>query len=112
MKKTISGKRYNTETATKVASNDTVTLFRKNTGEHFSYDGNDIVRLSLDEAKELGKQLLSESDFKYEFEITQEDTINYRLDLPISLRDRLKELADETGTSMKEVAVKILFENL
>lgn len=52
MKKQIHGKRYDTDTATKVVSVSFETLYLKKTGEFFLLDGDNLLPLSDEQAKQ------------------------------------------------------------
>ena len=112
MQKVIGGKRYNTNTATKVAEDEKVALYRKNTGEYFSVSNNTINLLSFDEAKNIGKKILNKKEFIYTFEVKEEKTTGFTLNLPTSLREKLQIIADKKGITPSEVAIDILFDRL
>lgn len=112
MQKVIGGKRYNTNTATKVAEDEKLTLYRKVTGEYFSVSDNTINRLSFDEAKNIGKKMLDKKEYIYTFEVKEEKTTGFTLNLPASLREKLQLIANEKGITPSEVAIDILFDQL
>ncbi len=140
MKKIIGGKRYDTETAEQVASwfNDYgftdfrwcgEHLYRKRTGEFFIYghggglskyarrmgssgwtDGEKIIPVTLDEAKEWAEEKLDADEYEKLFEIEEENSVTFSLNLPISLYEDIKKQAEKENVTMKDVVIEKLTE--
>ena len=136
MKKVINGKRYNSESAQRIAEHDSdfpvsdfrywkETLYKKQTGEFFlhgegnglskyaqSYgdsmgQGEKLIPLTLEEAKEWAEHL--EAD-KYEEIFEAEDEMNSTINMliPVSLHDKLRQASEESGRSQKDIVVSAL----
>lgn len=128
MKKTIRGRKYDTETARKVGCKTEqaqygevdYALYRKRTGEYFvhaefSYmldDGNpDYIKpLSEDEANEWAQEHLNADVYESEFgEIVDDDeTISASINLPRKTYDKLRRLAVEAGEPMSKYTTKLI----
>lgn len=138
MNKVINGKRYDTETAELVGQWDNghnfgefqyecEELYRKKTGEFFLYgkggpmssyavpSGNNnwtgsskITPISIDEAKEWAEKNLDADDYEKYFQLEEEGNIAFSLLIPGNLYNRLKEVSEKTGKSMKDIIVEAL----
>lgn len=140
MKKIIGGKRYDTETAEMVGECNNgygrtdfnffeEELYKKKTGEFFLYGsggplskyaravGNmrygdeKIVPLTLNEAKEWAERYLDADDYEALFEIEEENSITFSLNLPISLYEKIKKQAEKENVTMKDVVIEKLTED-
>lgn len=124
MRKIISGKVYDTETATKVGEHDHYDngnwfsvreLHRKKTGEYFfAIFGNrnelfapkdHIVPASLDDSKKWAEEYLDVEDYEKEFgEVLEDETKkNVTICITTTAHDRGKAHAQRTGQSLSAV---------
>ncbi len=138
MKKIISGKRYDTETAKEVGyysinpgqlNELTETLYRKNTGEFFLHgeggpqtkyatadglsgwaSGERILPLSIAEAKEWAEAHMTAEEYEAVFEINEEsvDKKVVTFSLPQWAIDKIAANAAEWGISKSEVIERLL----
>ena len=110
----INGKRYNPQAANLIGEANGLTLYRKTTGEYFATENGEYIILKDDikKTKEIARQVLSDKDFAYEFEIRNSDLVGYTLTMPKPIYDKVSQKANEEGKSMKELVTDILFDNL
>ena len=138
MKKIISGKRYDTETAKEVGyysinpgqlNELTETLYRKNTGEFFLHgeggpqtkyatadglsgwaSGERILPLSIAEAKEWAEAHMTAEEYEAVFEIAEDDTDKKTVtfSLPQWAIDKIAANAAEWGISKSKVIERLL----
>ncbi|MGX7141461.1 hypothetical protein ACWOBX_08415 [Facklamia languida] len=142
MKKVINGKRYNTETSTLVGEwenhysvNDfywcSEALYQKKTGEFFihgkgnaaskysepfgtnaSKGGEKLIPITIDEAKKWVEEKLEYEDYEKLFEFEEELNQSINVLIPVSLYEKLKDRANEDGTTQKNIIVSALEEYL
>lgn len=139
MKKIIGGKRYDTETAKLIGTGDNgypcndfhwfeESLYLKRTGEFFlhgeggplskyvrsvgntSYGDEKLVPITRDEAKEWVEKYLDAEDYEALFEVEEENSILYSVNLPASIYEEIKKQAEEKGVTMKDIVVAKLSE--
>lgn len=138
MKKIINGKRYNTETATLLASADNgfgVTdverteeeLYQKKTGEFFLYGksnpggsyativpggarmaGEGIRPITRDEAKQWAEKYLEADEYEELFEVEEDNNTVINVLVPESLHNRLRNQAEKQNVSQKDLIIKAL----
>lgn len=138
MNKVINGKRYDTETAELIGEwtnghrygefqYECEELYRKKTGEFFLYgsggamssyavpSGNSnwtgsskITPITINEAKKWAEENLDADDYEKYFELEEEGNIAFSLLIPGNLYNRLKEVSEKTGKSMKDIIVEAL----
>lgn len=105
-------------------------LYRKKTGEFFLYVLNgpmselagrklygkrnyeNIIPLSIDEAKEWMEECSDAEIYESVFEIEEEGNMAFSLLIPETLYDKLKEKSEKTGNTMKDIIVEALESNL
>lgn len=105
-------------------------LYRKKTGEFFLYvldyplsklakrklyskrNYENIVPLTIDEAKEWLEECSDAETYEKIFEIEDEGNIAFSLLIPKDIYDKLKKQGNESGESMKDIIVKALENNL
>lgn len=105
-------------------------LYRKKTGEFFLYVLNgpmselagrklygkrnyeNIIPLSIDEAKEWMEECSDAETYESVFEIEEEGNMAFSLLIPETLYDKLKEKSEKTGNTMKDIIVEALESNL
>ena len=108
MKKTIAGKRYDTETATKMAKWKEEILYRKNTGEFFLHKNDKIEPLAYQAAQKWAERLTEE---EYESIFGNIDKRSekkvFTLSLSTGTIEKIKRLAAQGGISLSA-----LIENL
>lgn len=130
----ISGKVYDTDTATYIDERDNgrgftdhsflrQELYRKRTGEYFLYGegggmtvhagtygnsvgwGEEIIPLSYRQAREWAEVYSEPEIYLKEFEVEEEDYRIVPIKLPQKLYDTLKKRADEANTTLKEFII-------
>ncbi|MBS5989758.1 hypothetical protein [Anaerococcus hydrogenalis] len=105
-------------------------LYKKKTGEFFLYVLNgpmselagrklygkrnyeNIIPLSIDEAKEWMEECSDAETYESVFEIEEEGNMAFSLLIPETLYDKLKEKSEKTGNTMKDIIVEALESNL
>ena len=108
----IDGKRYNPQTANLIGEKDGLTLYRKKTGEYFATENDEYLLLGNEQAKEIGKKILDDRSYQFEFEIRDDEDINLSLLVPRSIYDKVFERAQRDGKPIKETVREILFDTL
>ena len=110
----INGKRYNTETANLIGKKNGLSLYRKTTGEFFATENDEyiILRDDLEKVKGIAKEILTEKEYIYEFEIRDSDPIGTSLTFPEPIYNKIVALAKENNKNVKETITEILFEHL
>lgn len=110
----INGKRYNIHTSNLLGRKGDLSLYRKTTGEYFATENGEYILLlnDLDKTKSIAKELLTEKQYMYEFEIRNTDMVNASLDLPKPIYDKVIALAEKNDSNLKETIRDILFDQL
>ena len=141
MKKVINGKKYDTETATFVCDrvlNDGDDLFKKDeslyhkrTGEFFLYgiggagskyamaldmnnfcEGEKIIPLSIDEAKQFIEENGTVEDYEKYFTIDKDGSKTFTCKLSQKAYDKLKAKSEELGFPMSSITEELIMKNL
>ena len=108
----IDGKRYNPQTANLIGERNGLTLYRKKTGEYFATENNEYLILDTNQSKEIGKKILDDRSYQFEFEIRDDEDINLSLLVPRSIYDKVFERAQQDSKPIKETVRELLFEAL
>ena len=108
----INGKRYNPHTANLIGEKDGLTLYRKKTGEYFATENNEYLILDTNQSKEIGKKILDNRSYQFEFEIRDDEDVNLSLLVPRSIYDKVFERAQQDSKPIKETVREILFDAL
>ena len=108
----IDGKRYNPQTANLIGEKDGLTLYRKKTGEYFATENNEYLILDTNQSKEIGKKILDNRSYQFEFEIRDDEDVNLSLLVPRSIYDKVFERAQQDSKPIKETVRELLFDAL
>ena len=108
----IDGKRYNPQTANLIGEKDGLTLYRKKTGEYFATENDEYLILDTNQSKEIGKKVLDNRSYQFEFEIRDDEDINLSLLVPRSIYEKVYERAQQDSKPIKETVRELLFEAL
>ena len=108
----INGKRYNPQTANLIGEKDDLALYRKKTGEYFATENGEYLLLDTEQAKEIGKKVLDNKGYQFEFEVRDDEDVNLSLLVPRSIYDKVFERAQQDGKAIKETVRELLFDAL
>jgi len=131
MHKVINGKRYNTDTASKMAMYDQryenrntwfqEILYRKKTGEYFlycrgsndsTYPEDEIIPKSITSSKAWAEKRLTGDEYEAIFggivEDENGDKQQYSFWLPLKIYDNLKEISENSNTSISSLIISAL----
>lgn len=106
MFKNIKGKRYDTDSAKLVGVVEGEEIYRKQTGEFFSYFSGKIKPLTTEAAKEFIKDNLPDEYDKY-FNRT-DHLVQTSVRIPAPLHDKLQREALRRGISLRVLIIEIL----
>ena len=109
MEKLIKGRRYNTDTAIKIGTQDGETLYRKSNGEFFLQQGTELVPMIYTQAAEWAKDCLAKDVWdKYFGAVKEGKKIVRAYSLPEGIVEIAKREAAQTGENVSDVIARAI----